>query len=126
MSRTRYSPTTTVLLYFRKDIQLATGLVFDGNFSCTILMSPDAVGNTVWLPLDTMPVLTIKGANNILINNVDFNLGLTSEFPLLLLLLFLLLLLPPSRFCGAHCVSNDVHFSLGLTRVTACAPSSVL
>eukprot|EP00897_Mesotaenium_endlicherianum_P004561 jgi/Mesen1/4132/ME000218S03247 len=78
MSRTRYSPTTTVLLYFRKDIQLATGLVFDGNFSCTILMSPDAAGNTVWLPLDTMPVLTIKGANNILINNVDFSLGLTS------------------------------------------------
>eukprot|EP00897_Mesotaenium_endlicherianum_P004560 jgi/Mesen1/4131/ME000218S03243 len=79
MSRTRYSPTTTVLLYFRKDIQLATGLVFDGNFSCTILMSPNAVGNTVWLPLDTMPVLTIKGANNILINNVDFSLGLTSS-----------------------------------------------
>ena len=69
--RLNYPPNQAVTLVLVADVTLTDGLVFDSNYSCTVLTSA-MPGLTIVLEKDTLPVLQIYGTHNVLVLGVNF------------------------------------------------------
>lgn len=76
--RLAYPPEQTVLLILVSDLTLSQGLLFDGNYSCTILTA-NQPRRTLSLEHDSEPVLRIWSTHNVMTIGVSFNLPVTER-----------------------------------------------
>ncbi|GJP44585.1 hypothetical protein CLOM_g3964 [Closterium sp. NIES-68] len=80
-ARTALPPTTTVILNLQTDLALPTGVVFQGQFSCTILMSAKWPGYTITGGNPMYPALRVWNTNNFVSMNVNYHVPVSESSP---------------------------------------------
>ncbi|CAI5460980.1 unnamed protein product [Closterium sp. Yama58-4] len=81
--RLDYGPVTTVILELQRNLVISKGILFDSNFSCTILRSAKTAANPFQITHvgANEPVLRIWNTSNVLVLKVDFKLSVRSSSP---------------------------------------------
>lgn len=74
--RLQYPPTQAVRVDLLNDIKLTDdSLVLNETFACTILTTRSGAKRKIWTDSDAFPAVQIRDTNNVLVQNVGFELG---------------------------------------------------